>query len=317
MFVVGLAAALVASALFNLGIVLQALDARLQPPERGLRLSLLIALLRRPRWVAGFLMGGVGFLLEVLAFEDAPFVVVQPALAAGLLLLLFLGVRILGERIGWWETAGVVAMVGGIALLAAGAPGHSETHRSQLAILAVVAGLTLVAVAPFAVRGRRMDTALLVIVGSAAGFAAGNVATKLMSDDLNHDHYLPAVVWLAVTLGTGILAVITEMTALQRRAATTVVPLSFAVQTFLPIVLEPAFLSERWSSAPGYGIPLALGLVLILVGMLAVSRTRAVSTLASGEVGKPPAAGAASPGPGPSSSGSAAPSADAGSWRPG
>src|SRR5437667_140363 len=106
MLAIGVGAALAASVLFNLGTALQALDAREAPEHEGLRLRLLMRLARRGRWVAGFLLGGLGFLLQVLALAHAPFVVVQPALAAGLLLLLALGSSMLGERVGRREHHG-------------------------------------------------------------------------------------------------------------------------------------------------------------------------------------------------------------------
>src|SRR5436190_13287089 len=141
MLFAGIAAAAAASVAFNVGIVLQASDAREAPAEEGLRLSLLARLIRRTRWVAGFLLGGVGFGLQVLALAWAPFVIVQPVLAAGLLLMLYLGVRMLGERVGTWEVAGVVGITGGIALLAWGTPDGTETVSSQSAAIAVTATL--------------------------------------------------------------------------------------------------------------------------------------------------------------------------------
>ena len=279
MFALGLAAALTASALFNLGIALQALDARAQPKDQGLRLSLLARLARRRRWVIGFALGILGFPLEILAFADASFVVVQPALAAGLVLLLFLGARVLGERVSRAEVIGVVAIVAGVALLAWGAPNHTETHRPFGFVLGTVALLSILAFFPFAVRGRKLDTAMVAVLGSAVGFAAVNVATKLMSDDFNDDRFLAAGAWLVVVIVTGIAALVTEMTALQRREATLVVPVSFAVQTFLPILLEPAFLRERWASAELHGGVLAIGLVTMLAGTIVVSRARAVTEL--------------------------------------
>ena len=281
MFALGLLAALAASALFNLGVALQALDAREQPKDHGMRLSLLARLVRRRRWLLGFALGGLGFPLEVLAFADAPFVVVQPVLAAGLVLLLVLGVRLLGERVGRPEVVGVLAIVGGIALVAWGAPDHTETHRAAGQVAAVVIVLSLLAFAPFALRGRRWETAMVAIVGSALAFAAGNIATKLMADDFNNDHWQSASAWLAITIVTGVAAIVLEMTALQRAKATTVVPVSFAIQTFLPIALEPLFLRERLATAEFYGAPLVMGIALLLVGTLAVSRTRAVTELVS------------------------------------
>jgi hypothetical protein len=72
------------------------------------------------------------------------------------------------------------------------------------------------------------------------------------------------------------------MTALQRRPATFVVPLSFAVQTFLPVILEPLYLSERWGTAALDGAPLIIGLLLVGIGAVAVAKTRAVSALVAG-----------------------------------
>src|SRR2546423_621760 len=283
MVLLGLAAAAAASVAFNVGVVLQARDARREPAEEGLRLSLLAHLLRRKRWLAGFLLGAVGFGLQVLALALAPFVVVQPVLAAGLLLVVYLGVRMLGERVGRAEVAGVIGITGGIALLAWGTPSSTETVSSEAAVISITAALAAVSLIPFALRGRgRWDSATFVIVASALAFAAGNIATKLISDDVSAGSWLPAAVWAGVALATGVVALTTEMTALQRRPATLVVPLSFAVQTFLPVLLEPIYLSARWGTAALHGVPLLAGLVLVALGALAVSRTRAVSSLVTG-----------------------------------
>src|ERR1700676_2812223 len=106
MLLAGLGSALLASVLFNVGIVLQAVDARVAPRALGYRLGLLGRLLRRPRWVLGFALGIVGIGPQVVAYSKAPFVVVQPMLALGLLLVLALGVHMLGESVGIREIAG-------------------------------------------------------------------------------------------------------------------------------------------------------------------------------------------------------------------
>jgi multidrug transporter EmrE-like cation transporter len=280
-FAVGLAAALVASAFFNVGIALQGIEARSAPKKLGLRVSLLTLLFRRKRWVIGWVLGVIGIAPQVLAFADAPFVVVQPALASGLLILLLIGSRMFDEHVDWVEIVGVSAIIGGVALLAWGAPQHTEAHRSGAAVIAVVAALAAAGFFPFVVRGTRWDTGMGSIVASGAGFAASNVATKLLSDDIGTGHYGVAASWAAVGLITGIAATITGMTAFQRRRATTVVPVSTAVQTFLPIVLEPFFLREHWTSAKFGGAPIGIGLLIALVGTIVVSRTRAVSELSA------------------------------------
>jgi uncharacterized membrane protein len=149
-------------------------------------------------------------------------------------------------------------------------------------VIAVVAGLTAAGFYPFFVRGTRLDTGMASVVASGAGFAASNVATKLLSDDFGTGHYLIAATWAVVGLISGVAATITGMTAFQRRPATTVVPVSTAVQTFLPIVLEPLFLREHWASARLDGMPIAIGMLLAFAGTIVVSRTQAVSELSAG-----------------------------------
>ena len=275
MVALGLVAAVAASVAFNVGIVLQAADARREPAEEGLRLSLLTHLARRRRWIAGLLLGAVGFGLQVVALSLAPFVVVQPVLAAGLLLMLYLGVRMLGERVGWAEVVGVLGITAGIGLLAWGQPEGIETVRGETALLSVMGGMVAISLIPFALRGRgRLDSATFVIVASALAYGASNIATKLVSDGIGTRSWLLVGIWLATAAATGVVALTTEMTALQRRPATFVVPLSFAIQTFLPVALEPIYLTERWGSAALSGVPLIAGLVLVALGAFAVAKTR-------------------------------------------
>ena len=98
----------------------------------------------------GAVLGLVGIAPQVLAYSDAPFIVIQPALIAGMLLLVIFGEKILDEPVGTPELIGMLAIIGGIALLAWGAPNHAETHRSAVAVLSVVAGLCLLGLLPFA-----------------------------------------------------------------------------------------------------------------------------------------------------------------------
>jgi hypothetical protein len=103
-----------------------------------------------------------------------------------------------------------------------------------------------------------------------------NIATKLMSDDIPN-HWPQAAAWGVAGLGMGLAATVTGMTAFQRARATVVVPVTTAVQTFVPIVLEPLFLREHWASAEYDGAPIVAGLAVAFVGSMLVSRSRAVS----------------------------------------
>jgi drug/metabolite transporter (DMT)-like permease len=285
MLAIGLTCGLLASVLFNVGIALQALEARDTPRDEGMRASLLVTLLRRPRWVAGLLLGGLGAVFEVIAFANAPFVVIEPLLSAGLLVLLAIGVREMGEKPGPWAVAGVLTIIAGTVLIAWGAPEHSEQHRGPVTVVVVMAAMIAVSLIPFLVRGSRLDTPMGANLGSACGFAATNVATKLLADDLGGAHLAQGVAWVGVAGFAGITATVSGMTALQRRPATTLIPISSAVQTFLPIALEPLFLTENWRTAEGEGLILAAGLVVMVIGTVLVARVRSVSALSAGDAG--------------------------------
>jgi drug/metabolite transporter (DMT)-like permease len=282
MLAAGLVAAIVSSVLFNLGIALQAIEARRTPREEGLRASLIWDLLHRRLWVTGLGIEWLGVPLEILAFAWAPFVVVQPLLACGLLVLLAVARRLLGEMPSREAMVGVGLIIAGIGLIAWGAPGQQDTHRGAAAVIGVVAGLVLVSFIPFLLRGRRWDTAMTAVLGSACGFAATNVAMKLMADNISHDHWPRAIGWLVVAAIAGFGATVTGMTALQRARATIVIPISTAVQTFLPVALEPLFLRESFRTADLEGLPLLVGMVVMLVGIVVLARTPNVSAIAAG-----------------------------------
>src|SRR6202022_118610 len=140
--VLGIAAAVGASTLYSLGIAFQAMDAKEAPHETHLRLALVRRLIKRGRWLLGTGLSILGFPLQVVALLLAPLVVVQPALAAGLLVLLFLAQRMLGEHAGRYEYLSMGAIVIGVIGAGLNAPPRSTTHSSEeLTITLVLVGL--------------------------------------------------------------------------------------------------------------------------------------------------------------------------------
>src|SRR2546423_8988917 len=172
---VGVALAAIASVLFNAAIVIQAHEAREVPrdEEHGLQLSLILRLLRRPRWLLGTALGLVAFPLQTVALLWAPLTAVQPADAAGLLLLLFLGARTLHERVGRREVAAVVSIVVGIVILTIAAPKREVTHVEGAAVIFPMIGVALVALAPLILRRWFGASSLVVVLGAGFAFALG------------------------------------------------------------------------------------------------------------------------------------------------
>ena len=76
----------------------------------------------------------------------------QPILAVGLVFLLGIGVRVLGERVGRRELIALGAIVAGVVGLALTGPGQSTDHADPEVLGPVIGGLTLAALTPYALR---------------------------------------------------------------------------------------------------------------------------------------------------------------------
>jgi hypothetical protein len=276
----GIAAAVVASLLYNASIALQALEAREVPQEHGLRPSLLGRLLRNRRWLGATALGLVGWPFEIAALLLAPLTVVQPCLASGLLLLLWLGVTRLGERPGRRELLAVGAIVAGIGGVAAVAPDRSTAHAGAAAIAVALALVGLPLLAPYVLRRPLAgDARRLGLLATGCGYAWTAIAGKLLTDELSTGAVAVGALWLATVAVSEGLALLSEMSALQRRPATQVAPMMFAIQILVPVLLAPLIFDESWATTPLNGAVLLAFVALSLAGTVLLSRSRAVAAV--------------------------------------
>jgi drug/metabolite transporter (DMT)-like permease len=277
--VLGLFIALLASALFNVAVALQALDARTLPRELSLRLSLLAQLARRRRWRLGMGLALVGWPLHAAALGLAPLTAVQPALAAGLLVLLAVAARTLGEPVGAREVIAVLLIVGGEAGVAWAAPDRSPTHSHGLGLAAALVALSVVALAPYAFRSRPGARGFAAVMSAGVAFALTGFVTKLVSDDLSAGAIFTAWLWADLVALAAVIGVLSENTALQSRPATQVAPLVFSAQTVLPVLLAPIVGGEDWGDTPLGGAAVLLALAAVVAGVVLIARSRAVGSL--------------------------------------
>jgi drug/metabolite transporter (DMT)-like permease len=279
----GIAAAIAASLLYNTSIALQALEAREVPGEHGLRPSLLGRLVRNRRWLGATGLGLLGWPLEIAALLLAPLTVVQPCIASGLLLLLWLGATRLGERPGRREFLAVAAIVGGIAGVAWAAPERSTDHAGAGAIGLALVLVALPLLAPYALRRplarnvRRLG--LFATLSAGCGYAWTAIASKLLTDQLAAGTLVIAALWLATAAASEGLALLSEMSALQRRPATQMAPVMFAVQVLVPVVLAPLIFDESWSGTPLGGAALACFVAIAVAGTVLLAGSKTVAAV--------------------------------------
>ncbi|HVC07621.1 MAG TPA: hypothetical protein VND98_08585 [Solirubrobacterales bacterium] len=279
MLALGIAAAVGASMLYNTSIALQALEAREVGGEHSLRPSLIWRLLRNRRWLGATGLGLLGWPLEIVALLLAPLTVVQPCMASGLILLLWLGATRLGERPGRREAIAVAAIVLGLAGVAWAAPARSTGYAGAGAIAAALLLLAVPVAAPYALRSRARSIGLLPVISAGCGYAWTGIASKLLTDELVAGTALVAVLWLLSAAASEGLALLSEMSALQRRAASQVAPTMFAVQVLVPVALAPLIFGESWSSTPLAGAALAAFMALAVAGTVLLASSPTVTAV--------------------------------------
>lgn len=276
----GAVAAVTASALFSAGLVLQSLEARSVPAEHSLRLSLIRGLLGRRRWVLGGLLMVVGFGFHVAALLLAPLTVVQPSLAAGLVVLLVVGARIGDEPIRSREILAVVAISLGVVGLTLSAPERTTVTASSAALAFGLGSLGAVALLPHALalldRRHRQAGSLVATIGAGAAYSLTGLTTKLISDRVDMGDWGGAGLWLALTVGAAALALVDQTTALQRRGATQVGAIIYVMPVVVPVVLAPLLVGEAWGASAA---ALALSVAAVCAGAAALAGSRHVSTL--------------------------------------
>jgi drug/metabolite transporter (DMT)-like permease len=271
--IAGLALAVAAAACFETGYVLQALEARASRPSARPHLALLARLARRPAWLAGIGLAGAGVALQALALLLAPLSVVQPALALGLVMLLGLARRVLGERVGRRELAGAALIAVGVATVALCAPGRRTDDGAPLAIAVVMGALGVAAIAPYALR---RPGAALAVAGAGAGDVWAAVGLKLATNALSRGALGAALGWAVGCAAAAALALAAEMSALQRVAAARVGPIVLAAQVALPVLLAPLVSRETWGATPGGGLVLGGGLAAVAAGAAVLGASRPV-----------------------------------------
>jgi len=155
------------------------------------------------------------------------------------------------------------------------APERSETHATGIELIVVLGILGLVAVAPYVVARLGSSAGVLLVLGAGAADAWAALGAKLVTDEVSAGRWPAAVAWgiaAAAALGVGLVS---EMTALQSRRATSVAPVVLVMQIVIPVALAPVVGGEDWGDTTGGGLMIVLALVLVASGAAVLATARA------------------------------------------
>jgi drug/metabolite transporter (DMT)-like permease len=274
----GIALAATSAACYDGAVALQAREARaLEGPAGQVGGALVTGLLRRRGWLLATGLALLGWPFQVAALALAPIAVVQPTLALGLVLLLYLGARWLHEPVGTPHLVAVGAIVAGVGVLAWAAPEPSHVHAGTgpLALtLGVLGGFAFI---PWL--RRAASPGLLLVLGAGAGYAGSAITSKLLADALSEPDWVATLAWAAVTAAIAGLGLVDEMAGLQRVSAAGVATGAFVAQTVVPVVLSPWLFDEPWSGTPLGGAAIVAGLIAVATGSAILARAPGVSRL--------------------------------------
>lgn len=256
--------------------------------QGGLRF--ILTLVRQPAWVIG--IGGVicAALFQALALVNGPIALVQPIFVLELPFALMIAGLLFKRRLrrdGWYGVAGVVA---GLALLlAAAAPSGSLTQAPMSQwIPALIGCYGVIACAVAVARWSNSSPVRAACLASAA--AVGNALTAAMLKSATgtfSDHGLGAFLSAWQTYGfalTGIGALLLLENALQAGSLTASQPaLTIGDATFsllLGITVFDESIRTGW-----WIVPELLGVVLICVGVVMLTRVISPTATSSGAPG--------------------------------
>lgn len=288
---------LLAALCFAVGAVFQQHAAVGQPLEHHMRPSLVLRLLRRPLWLGGIAMNGLGTLLQLAALWRGSLVTVQPLLVCGLLFALPINALWLHRRrpgVLELTSAGAVCVGLTVFLLSTSpTPGRGSAAGSSWAVaLGIVTAVTVAAIT-VAMRSHGPARAAFLAVGAgvinglSAAFIKG-VARQLASS-LHHGLGAAATGlvgdWeLYAFAATLLLATLLVQSAYQSGPIRWSLPALTAANPVASVLLGATVLSEQVRSG---ALPVAgsvAGLALVVGGILALSS----SSLITGEVAVDP-----------------------------
>ncbi|MFE0426765.1 hypothetical protein [Streptomyces sp. NPDC058953] len=287
----GVAAALLANVLYSTGFVLEKRALGSMPavsvrePVRLLRL-----VLRSPLWIGGSLALAAGFGAQLIVYRTLPIAAAQGIFVSGLVLLLLLSARLLGERTSGRERLAIGAILVALVMVVLSLSPDTDTVGTDapvpLILLVCVpslgAGLWLYAVAERRARRPHRRRTTGVEYGIALGLLYGvsSLAIKGLSGPLAGLPDRPVAALLDVLgspypyllLFTGAFGLIMSQAALQHCRVSLVVPVSTTVTSVFTAVLGTFAFGE---ALPGDPARLALriaGTLLAVSVLLAMPK---------------------------------------------
>ncbi|HEX3540528.1 MAG TPA: DMT family transporter [Acidimicrobiales bacterium] len=278
--VLAVVCALVSSLLYALASVLQHRAAIAQPRSTSMRLGLLSRLARNPMWLLGIGFDGGAYALQFIALGHGALVLVQPLLVCGLLFALPLGAWLAGGRMtsrDWGGAAAVVVGLSAFLLTASPGKGHAEVANRDWLILFLVTAVTIGMLLAASRRGGNRTRAGLLAAAAGINYGVTAALTKAAAHLLAGGVLELFESWeVYVLVAAGLLGMLMAQSAFQAGDLDASLPVLTVVDPVVSIMIGAFLLGEGVRSGPVATTIEVLGLILMTVGVFALSKAEVV-----------------------------------------
>jgi drug/metabolite transporter (DMT)-like permease len=270
------------AAAYGFAAVLQHQAAVREPPELSVRAGLLIRLARRPLWLVGNALDGVGYLFQFLALRRGSLPLVEPLLVLSLVFALPMAAWLDRRRIHAPDIGSTALIVAGLALfLGVARPGLGHPHASGAAwaVLTALIVLGCGATVLWARRGSRRRAA--VLLGAGSGLAFGYVAALTERTghllDAGVLHALSTWEPYAMVIG-GAGALLLTQSAFHAGALRLSLPTLTVAQPLVAVVIGLGLFGEHVDSSGLAPLAEVLGLAMVTFGVFALTGSSVIAT---------------------------------------
>lgn len=270
------------AASYGLAAVLQHRAAVQAAPELSMRAGLLVQLARRPMWLVGNGLDGVGYLFQFLALRRGSLSLVEPLLVLSLVFGLPVAARLDHRRVSAADLASTGVVLAGLALfLGVARPGlgHPDASGQAWTALSVIIVVGCTTAVLGARHGSRRRAAVLLGVGSGMAFGYVAALTERTGHllDVGVVHTLATWVPYAMVLGA-VVALLLTQSAFNAGALRLSLPTLTVAQPLVAVAIGLGFFGEHIDArglAPVFEV---LGLLLVTFGVFALARSPAIGT---------------------------------------
>jgi drug/metabolite transporter (DMT)-like permease len=275
---------LLAALLIGTGFVLQQNMAQRETDARFLSLRLILDLFHKPRWLLGIGCMIAGQILAAWSIGNLPLAFVEPLLATNLVFALVLAVPIAKAQLRFWEITGAVVLCTGVALLSVsrsakpiGLSFGSFSHWPAAGAIAFIAFVCVQA------GRRRPGRARAMLTGVAAGLVFGiqDALTRQTLQGLNTSGLGGTLLtWSPYALvGAGATGIWLMQSAFSAGPLNVSLPAISAGEPVVGILLGVLVFGDRIQDTPGELAIYAGGLAALVIGVIMVGRSPALSHL--------------------------------------